>query len=247
MHMELVKLQKYFRVERTAFLDEHFYSRQHFMYLTERGSYSYTIGGQTFYSHELDCVFYKKGSWYDRKVLSPAVIHIFDLDQAFWDSDAPVSFGNRQRICSTLALLNSIEGKDPKHFPFIEHLLNDILYTFQQERDTGAGAEKDKRIEQALDILQSRKDMSVNELAKAVHLSYPQFNRLFARHMNVTPIQYIHQLKAEKAKELLYTTDLPVKAVAAECGFRDIYYFSNFFKAMTGVSPTRYRNGRSEP
>lgn len=234
--MELAKLQRYFRVERSAFIDEHFYSRGNFLYLTEKGVFEYTVNGQTYRAKELDCVFYKKGSYYERRVLSPVVLHIFELEGAVPDSDAPVSFVNRQRILGDLALLG---GADPKDMPYISHLLRDILYTYQRQSSPAA----DKRMEQALSVIHSafHKDLAVSDIAKAVHLSYPQFNRLFAKRTGMSPVRYIRQLRAEKAKDLLYTTDLPISVVAGECGFRDIYYFSNFFKAATGLSPTQYR------
>ena len=236
--MEQIKLQRYFRVERSTFIDEHFYSRENSLYLTESGIFEYTVNGQTYRASELDCVIYKKGSYYDRRVLKPVVLHIFDIDGRTVDSDAPISFSDRQRIRADIALLNSADRKD---IAYISHLLNDILYLHQREQ-TGRQV-PDKRILQAQEIIRSRfdKDVTVSQIAKAVHLSYPQFNRLFVKHMQMTPTQYINQMRVDKAKVLLLTTDLPINAVAAECGFRDIYYFSNFFKAATGVAPTRYR------
>ena len=240
--MESLTLQKYFRVERNAFLDEHFHCRGNFLYLTEKGAYEYTVNGQTFQAGELDCVFYKKGSYYDRKVLRPAVLHLFELAEELPVSDAPISFLNRQRIYSNIALLNAIHGTAPENLPYIAHLLNDILYIHQQEKNSAYRA-YDQRITQALELIRSSfdKEIAVTELARAVHLSYPQFNRLFVKQLGISPIRYINQLRLDKAKELLYTTDLPIQAVATECGFKDIYYFSNFFRAATGCSPTQYR------
>ncbi|MBQ2704551.1 MAG: helix-turn-helix transcriptional regulator, partial [Clostridia bacterium] len=31
-----------------------------------------------------------------------------------------------------------------------------------------------------------------------------------------------------------------VSEIALKCGFDNVYYFSNMFKKMVGVSPTRY-------
>ena len=244
MQMELVKLERYFRVERNAFLDEQFYSRSNFLYLTEKGAYEYTVNGQTYRAGELECVFYKKGSYYERKVLQPAQLHLFELAEEFVTSDAPVTFRNRQRIHSDIALLNGLNAADRANLPYIEHLLNDILYTHLQEK-ADVSRENDKRIAQALELIRSQfhKGITVTEIAQAVHLSYPHFNRLFTKQFGTTPISYINGLRLDKAKELLYTTDMPIKAVASECGFRDIYYFSNFFKDATGITPTQYRKG----
>ena len=244
--MEPVKLLKYFRVERSSFLDEHFICRGNFLYLTEKGSYEYTVNGKTYRAAELDLVFYKKGSYYDRKVLRPAVLHLFEIEEEIAASDAPITFLNRQRIHSDIGLLNRISAADPNDLAYIQHLLNDIVYVHRQET-AGIYPVYDKRIAQALETIRNGfdKELTVTEVAKTVHLSYPHFNRLFVKQLGITPIGYIHQLRLDKAKELLYTTDLPIKAVAVECGFRDIYYFSNFFKSTTGLSPKQYRTGKS--
>lgn len=242
--MEAVKLERYFRVERSTFIDENFYSRRNSLYLTESGMYEYKVDGQSYRAAELDCVVYKKGSFYDRRVLAPVVLHIFDIDRPVIESLAPVSFTDRQRIRSDITLLNAADRKD---LPYIAHLLNDILYLHQRERlQQEQPVPEDQRIVQALELIRTQfdKEVSVSQIATAVHLSYPQFNRLFVKQMKLPPVQYINQLRVDKAKVLLRTTDLPVKAVAAECGFRDIYYFSNFFKTATGIAPTQYRTGK---
>ena len=39
----------------------------------------------------------------------------------------------------------------------------------------------------------------------------------------------------------LPTTNLLMKEIAEQCGFQNVYYFSNFFKKEIGISPTEYR------
>lgn len=240
--MELAKLQGYVRVERSTFRDEHFYSTQNFLYVIEKGVFAYTVNGKTYQARELDCVYFKKGTYYERTVVSPVILHIFELAQPLADADAPISIANSQRIRENIALLDNLQGTVKENLPYIEHLLNDILHTYRQE--TAQQETPDSRIAQALSIIRSNfhRELSVYDLAQTVHLSYPQFCRLFGKYLGMTPIRYIHQLRLEKAKGLLYTTELPIKVIADECGFKDIYYFSNFFRTATGCSPTQYRN-----
>lgn len=244
--MELAKLQGYVRVERSTFRDEHFYSTQNFLYVIEKGVFAYTVNGKTYQARELDCVYFKKSTYYERTVVSPVILHIFELAQPLADADAPISIANSQRIRENIAFLDNLQGTVKENLPYIEHLLNDILHTHRQEKQQVPDPLEtaDSRITQALSIIHDNfhRELSVNALAEAVHLSYPQFNRLFVKYLGVTPIRYIHQLRLEKAKGLLYTTELPIKVIADECGFKDIYYFSNFFRAATGCSPTQYRN-----
>ena len=45
----------------------------------------------------------------------------------------------------------------------------------------------------------------------------------------------------QRAQQLLLTTDLRVKEVAASLGFQDEFYFTRFIKKHTGLPPSKYR------
>jgi AraC-like DNA-binding protein len=81
----------------------------------------------------------------------------------------------------------------------------------------------------------------VGEMARACDLSPWHFTRLFKRVMGRTPWRWVLERRTEQARELLAGTDLPVKEVAARCGFADPDYFGRFIKRETGMSPRGYR------
>ncbi len=54
--------------------------------------------------------------------------------------------------------------------------------------------------------------------------------------------QYLMHLRILHAASLLEEKGMSVTEVAGQCGFRDIYYFSRYFKKKMGVSPTEYQN-----
>jgi iron complex transport system substrate-binding protein len=55
------------------------------------------------------------------------------------------------------------------------------------------------------------------------------------------PSEYLAAIRMKKAESLLSDTALPVREVAAACGFENEYYFSNFFKRHKGHSPSAFR------
>lgn len=57
----------------------------------------------------------------------------------------------------------------------------------------------------------------------------------------IGPSEYIRSFRMAKAKQLLATTDMPIGAIARECGFANYNYFSRLFKQETGFSPTNDR------
>ena len=242
--MKSANLYAYMCVERKTFVKESFKSERNSLYLIEKGIFEYTVNGKKYTARENECVFYKKGSLYERTILSPVILHIFDIDINFTDTDAPISFNNQCRILSNIQMLSYANTDTTINLRYIEHLMNDIIETYFYEKSKGLVEPKsDERISTALKIMKNRfdKGITVEYVAKKTHLSYPQFVRSFKKVMNITPKEYINQLKLEKAKALLYTTNLSIEAIALECGFNDTFYFSNFFKKLTGRSPSDYR------
>ena len=52
---------------------------------------------------------------------------------------------------------------------------------------------------------------------------------------------YISSVKIKEAKHLLTSTNLPIGSICERVGIKDYNYFSKFFKAHTGITPTGYR------
>lgn len=53
--------------------------------------------------------------------------------------------------------------------------------------------------------------------------------------------QEVQRVRLERAKVLLTTTDLPLKQIAAQTGFRYVQYLSLVFHEATGQTPVNYR------
>lgn len=71
-----------------------------------------------------------------------------------------------------------------------------------------------------------------------VHPAY--YSQQFKRRMNYSPIEYITQLRMNKAKELLLVPNPSIREVARSVGYRDEFYFSRRFKEKVGCAPSDY-------
>ena len=72
-------------------------------------------------------------------------------------------------------------------------------------------------------------------------LSERSFNRRFKRATGLAPMEYVHTLRLEEAKQLLESGEDPVEAVAQQVGYEDAAFFGRLFRRKVGVTPAQYR------
>ncbi len=83
------------------------------------------------------------------------------------------------------------------------------------------------------------------ELARLVGLSRRQLERLFAAHLRRTPARFYLELRLERARRLLYQTDMSIIDVALACGFVSASHFSKCYRQMYGRTPREERPPRA--
>ncbi len=89
--------------------------------------------------------------------------------------------------------------------------------------------------------LHFRENLSLVDVAAAVHLNPSYFCKIFTREMGITPKKYLADLKISYAKKLLVSTDLNITEICFACGYRSVSNFLCYFKKGEGISPTEYR------
>ena len=72
-------------------------------------------------------------------------------------------------------------------------------------------------------------------------LAQRTFERRFAKATGMKPLDYVHALRLEEAKQMLETGDLAIEAIANEVGYEDTSFFSRMFRRKVGLSPAQYR------
>ena len=65
--------------------------------------------------------------------------------------------------------------------------------------------------------------------------------RIFRQDWSDSPYNYLQKLRDFFSRQYLENTSCPVKELAGLMGFKDEFYFSNWFKQRNGVSPSLYR------
>jgi AraC-like DNA-binding protein len=81
-------------------------------------------------------------------------------------------------------------------------------------------------------------------LAESLHLSLTTLRRHFKQTTGTTLHQYRLDLLITEARKRLGHTDTPIKQIADELGYQDVYYFTRQFTQAVGISPARFRRSR---
>jgi AraC-like DNA-binding protein len=104
-------------------------------------------------------------------------------------------------------------------------------------------AKGEQRIDKVKEIIDTRfqENISLDDIAAQLYMSKPYLRLLFKKKFGTSPLYYLITKRVDKAKYLLNYTGIPVKEVAANCGFDNPYYFSKMFKQETGFTPSEYR------
>lgn len=87
--------------------------------------------------------------------------------------------------------------------------------------------------------------ISPSILARDVHLSTRQLERLFRRYLNRSPKRYYMELRLQKARNLLLQTDMSVINVALACGFASPSHFSKCYRSHYETTPYRERGAHA--
>ena len=107
----------------------------------------------------------------------------------------------------------------------------------------GARMRRNQRIKEILSYIREHftEKITLDEIAKHLHLSTNECCRFFKKNMNCTLFEYITEYRLSKSMELLEHTDLPVSQIAYESGFGSSSYFIEKFRKNVGMTPAAFR------
>jgi transcriptional regulator GlxA family with amidase domain len=86
-----------------------------------------------------------------------------------------------------------------------------------------------------------RLEAPVTQMVALSGLPERTFKRRFQRATGMSALEYIHTLRLEEAKQMLEASELPVEAIALECGYQDTSFFGRLCKRKVALTPAQYR------
>jgi LacI family transcriptional regulator len=137
------------------------------------------------------------------------------------------------------ALLDRLmSGESPPQEPLLLPPLHVVT-----RHSTDIMAIEDETVRAALQFIRQHAcdDISVAKLAHDIAVARRLLERRFRSILGRSVLEEICRVRVERAKELLTETHLPITAVAAQSGFRNVCRLDVVFARLTGSSPTAYR------
>jgi AraC family transcriptional regulator of adaptative response / DNA-3-methyladenine glycosylase II len=104
-------------------------------------------------------------------------------------------------------------------------------------------------VERALTLIESGAldNGKVDQLAQRLGVGSRHLSRLFAEHLDASPLQVALSLRVRRAKRLLDDTDLPIRLISERAGFSSARRLNAAFTRLYGRPPSAIRKGARRP
>lgn len=145
-----------------------------------------------------------------------------------------------------------------KYFMFKTHLMQMLLLIMrdlvndedhEQTKCSFESYNKNYAVKQIINYLNENynQKISLEQIAHNMYLSPVYISKIFKEETGESPINYLINIRLEKARDILVKTDnSSIKSIANEVGYEDVYHFSKLFKKYYGISPLYYRKREFE-
>ncbi len=227
----------------------------HALFYLKKGSFVIEIDGIKEKVSAGDCYILFDYIHYHRKVIEPIeFIYVKFVANTACSYKMEIPFGkvnltDKHRFISNIKRLEILLSKDDAlSAGYREHLLLDILFQIHSQTHPESISKqkpihRDILVNYAVEYIERNLNnkILIDQICRSIGTNASTLNFKFRREFNLSVGQYIVGERVKRARSLLTGTSYSITEIAARCGFQDVYYFSNVFKKLQGVSPSAYR------
>jgi AraC-like DNA-binding protein len=139
---------------------------------------------------------------------------------------------------SSLARLSRIEGEE-ELTRWLVDMLERIMDSIRTHRRYPQGVLLNAALAYIGENLGG--DVSRDQAARVACMSPSHFSRVVRERFGMTFTSLVAQMRVDRARELLKTSEMNLAEIALECGFPDQSYFTKVFRRIAGCTPSEYR------
>ena len=149
-------------------------------------------------------------------------------------------------LSSCLNRIDSISSSFPKGYRLaIKGALFTFFYTIFTNSTDIPAPKNDPHIERLKSVLKYiethyMSSISIDEISAVSGFSASHFMRFFKKHMNMTCVEYVNNVRLEKAVELFEQGNTSILEVSLSVGFHNLSYFHRAFKNKYGMTPRSF-------
>lgn len=159
----------------------------------------------------------------------------------FSEQNRLIKIVNNERMAQTIGrIMDELEMRSPYYQHLVVMYYAELLVQIRRHMDEHIlPVCPNEALRMAIVYLRRhyRTTVAMRDVAAHCGVSERYLRVLFARHLCLSPLDYLNRLRIEEASDLLRNTHLSVKEVCFRCGFRSPQYFSRLFRQLTGKSP----------
>lgn len=173
-----------------------------------------------------------------------------DSGEWSYDPQNQYHFRNPQHLERVVSeLVNVFTENNPLRDQLIDVKVMELVIRMMQHEASGRWLHQSQHyttsngLSKAAEFIKANlhRGISIEELSRHACMSKTNLFRYFKNEFGLTPVQYINQLRVERACQLLQHPEHSVTDVCFMMGFTSVSYFINLFKSIRGLTPKQYQ------
>lgn len=152
--------------------------------------------------------------------------------------DADKKHEEGRDIASLLKLIDKCDSVDE-----LNSLLEEVSMRIASRVNSFNNKSLKLILRKAIDYIHEHynEQVTLNEVAENIYVSTFYISRMFKKELGISFVDYLNDVRIEKAKELLKDVKYKTYEVAELVGIPDPHYFSKIFKKYSGMTPSEYK------
>ena len=130
-------------------------------------------------------------------------------------------------------------GKPDEIFRYLSDLISESMDSILKDKQE----ENIRPIRQAKQYIQQNymKSITLDDVSSVAGFNATYFSSLFKKETGSNFVEYLSEIRMNRAKDLLKETNMSIAAVCEAVGYNDLKHFTKSFKKATGIKPGEYR------
>ena len=228
-----------------------------FFLIVDKGAFTYELGGKRMTVEADEAIYISPTTPFKPRITRPIKFHqLVFLIQESNDYTNALKSGKLSVPKAQIRSITASLDKVTRHYPLdsaivFSHVIERTILEnfFYSVKNTPAAPEQDSDVAYVVQYMTEHisEKIKIEALAEELHISHVGLLWKFKRTMGCTPSDFLIQLRMRHAKHLLMQGKKRINEIALLCGYNNAYYFSNAFKKVYNIPPSKYRekSGRS--